>query len=269
MEQIDSIFRLFQMDKFDMKLMVPSVNMNINANVTDLLAYRKHLNSIEGNPHVTFTHMVMKAVADSLRAYPLMFSFYNGRDIVPNKDVIINVPVEVGNHVEYIIIRKADEKSLFDIVRESDAQLKDIREGRGEFALFLISIAERLGGARAMDFAKYINQDMVKFVMRMGRRINRNMKLKLANDHYGNFPISNFGSFHVAGGALSIAQPVVGGIAICEITKVLKKIDSEIVERDIMPVSLSFDHRVMDGAYAGHFLNAVKKILENPADLLK
>jgi pyruvate dehydrogenase E2 component (dihydrolipoamide acetyltransferase) len=38
--------------------------------------------------------------------------------------------------------------------------------------------------------------------------------------------------------------------------------------RKIAPLSLSFDHRLIDGAYAGRFLNTVIEHIENPNLLL-
>ncbi|HEY8450498.1 MAG TPA: 2-oxo acid dehydrogenase subunit E2, partial [Bacillota bacterium] len=38
-----------------------------------------------------------------------------------------------------------------------------------------------------------------------------------------------------------------------------------IVARQILPLALSFDHRVVDGAYAARFLNRVMRYLEQPS----
>ncbi len=38
--------------------------------------------------------------------------------------------------------------------------------------------------------------------------------------------------------------------------------------RDILLLSLSLDHRVVDGAVGAHFMNRVKELLENPGLLL-
>ena len=41
-------------------------------------------------------------------------------------------------------------------------------------------------------------------------------------------------------------------------------INDEIVVRNIMPVSLTYDHRLIDGAVAGAFRNRLKELVENP-----
>ena len=40
--------------------------------------------------------------------------------------------------------------------------------------------------------------------------------------------------------------------------------NDEIVIREMMPISLTFDHRIIDGATAGEFRNRMKRLVENP-----
>ncbi|GMA50203.1 hypothetical protein GCM10025857_15600 [Alicyclobacillus contaminans] len=44
--------------------------------------------------------------------------------------------------------------------------------------------------------------------------------------------------------------------------------DGEIVPAHMMALSLSFDHRVIDGALAQNFINRLKQLLENPRLLI-
>ena len=43
--------------------------------------------------------------------------------------------------------------------------------------------------------------------------------------------------------------------------------DKEMIVRPIMEVSLSSDHRVIDGATAARFLNRLKEIMEDPMQM--
>ena len=47
----------------------------------------------------------------------------------------------------------------------------------------------------------------------------------------------------------------------CDQRAVWLEIDGEIVERKILPISLTFDHRIIDGAVASLFTNKVKELL--------
>ena len=45
-------------------------------------------------------------------------------------------------------------------------------------------------------------------------------------------------------------------------------VDNEIVIRPMMYVALSYDHRIIDGKESVGFLVGVKKLLENPSQLV-
>jgi len=45
-------------------------------------------------------------------------------------------------------------------------------------------------------------------------------------------------------------------------------VEDRIEIRDIALVAVSFDHRVVDGAYVARFVNKVKELLERPEALL-
>ena len=47
-----------------------------------------------------------------------------------------------------------------------------------------------------------------------------------------------------------------------------KVIDGKIVIRKVMPISFTYDHRVLDGAEAARFMNDLKDLLENPKSLV-
>ena len=70
-----------------------------------------------------------------------------------------------------------------------------------------------------------------------------------------------------------LATPIINvpEVAILGVHAIRKRpwvVDDEIVVREIMLLSLSLDHRVVDGAVGAHFMNAVKEVLENPGLLL-
>jgi 2-oxoglutarate dehydrogenase E2 component (dihydrolipoamide succinyltransferase) len=83
----------------------------------------------------------------------------------------------------------------------------------------------------------------------------------------GTFTITNFGSFNNVAGTPIIYQPqaaILGTGAVRKVPAVLETPEGDVIAiRHIMILSLSYDHRVIDGALAGKFLNRVKEILEN------
>ena len=88
----------------------------------------------------------------------------------------------------------------------------------------------------------------------------------------GTFTISNIGGIGGEFGTPIINEPESAILALGEIKKkprVVEQDGEETIEpRHILTLSLSFDHRVLDGADAARFTNAVEKYLQNPNLLL-
>jgi 2-oxoglutarate dehydrogenase E2 component (dihydrolipoamide succinyltransferase) len=96
----------------------------------------------------------------------------------------------------------------------------------------------------------------------------RNKKLLPDEIQGGTFAISNYGVFGTIIGTPIINQPQVAILGIGAIKKrpvVLTDRDGNdsIGIRSIMYLTLSFDHRIIDGAVGGQFLGRLKWILEN------
>ncbi|HAM49298.1 MAG TPA: 2-oxo acid dehydrogenase subunit E2 [Nitrospiraceae bacterium] len=95
----------------------------------------------------------------------------------------------------------------------------------------------------------------------------RDRKIKLEEMRGSTFTITNYGHF---GGIF--ATPIINypDVAILGTGKISEKPwvkDGQIVIRKILPLSLTFDHRVTDGVYAAQFLSKVIDYLEDPARL--
>ena len=94
-------------------------------------------------------------------------------------------------------------------------------------------------------------------------------KLEIENTKGGTFTITNIGAI---GGISSIPIVNYPEVAILAINKIMKKVvswEDKIVVRDRVYLSLSFDHRVLDGADVARFLNSIRKYLEEPESLIK
>jgi len=92
--------------------------------------------------------------------------------------------------------------------------------------------------------------------------------LKLEEIHGSTFSITNYGAFGSSFGVPVINYPEAGILGVGKITKKPVVLDDEITIRNILPLSMSFDHRIVDGADAGRFMNTVKDLLSNPQLLL-
>ena len=74
----------------------------------------------------------------------------------------------------------------------------------------------------------------------------------------GTFSISNFGAFGSLIGTPIIYQPQVAILGMGAVFKAPAVVGDEIQVRDQLYLSFSFDHRVIDGAQGGRFLNAIQ-----------
>ena len=82
------------------------------------------------------------------------------------------------------------------------------------------------------------------------------------------FTITNVGGIGGVFATPIINYPEVAILGLHKITKRPVVKDNQITIRDMTYLSLSFDHRVLDGAMAARFVNAIKQYLEDPKLLL-
>ncbi len=93
-------------------------------------------------------------------------------------------------------------------------------------------------------------------------------KIQLQELKGGSFSVTNYGSI---GGYFGIPIINYPESAILGIGRVVEKPivkDGEIVVAHILPLSLSYDHRIIDGASGARFLNLLKELLTDPDMLL-
>ncbi|MFB6236110.1 MAG: dihydrolipoamide acetyltransferase family protein [Halopenitus sp.] len=96
----------------------------------------------------------------------------------------------------------------------------------------------------------------------------RERKLKPAEMKGGTFTITNFGAIGGEYATPIINYPETGILGLGGIEKRPVVEGDDVVARETLPLSLSIDHRVIDGAEAAEFTNTVMEHLNNPLLLL-
>lgn len=166
--------------------------------------------------NVSYTAIIVGAVAKALRDYPLVNSTLEGEKIKIFEDVNVGVATATEHGLTVPVIRDADEKS----VEELD---KAIRE-----------LAEKA----------------------------RQGKLSKEDVSGGTFTVTNLGMYNVDFFTPIINPPEAAILGVGKITQKPVVVDGRIEVKPLMMLSLSYDHRVIDGAPAAEFLNRVKERIE-------
>ena len=113
-----------------------------------------------------------------------------------------------------------------------------------------------------------------KGLARIGRDIRelaaRGREKKLQPEEYtgSTFSVSNLGMFGIHEFTGIINPPEAGIIAVGGIEETPVAEDGSVVVRPLMKVTMSCDHRVIDGATGSRFLQTLKEMLEEPAAVL-
>ena len=92
---------------------------------------------------------------------------------------------------------------------------------------------------------------------------SRNKQLKPEEVQGGTFTITNPGIFGALFGLPIISQPQVAILGVGSVEKRVVVVDDMIAVRPMCVLTLGYDHRLIDGADAGRFLQALKDRLQN------
>ena len=207
-------------------LNVPHVTHDDEADITDLDAYRRELDTAAraDGYRVTLLAFLMKASVSALREFPKFNS-----SLTPEKDALIykgyyhlGVAVDTPEGLVVPVIRDVDRKGITELSRELGAVSAKARDGKLDMtdlqgACFTISSLGGIGGTRFT-------------------------------------PIVNAPEVAILGVVRARTAPVWDGTAF--------------VPRLMLPISLSYDHRVIDGALAARFARYLCQLLEDIRGLL-
>jgi pyruvate dehydrogenase E2 component (dihydrolipoamide acetyltransferase) len=97
----------------------------------------------------------------------------------------------------------------------------------------------------------------------------RSGKLGPAEVSGGTFTITNLGTFGIDSFTPIINPPEAAILGVGRIVERIARRDADLVWQQMMTLSLTFDHRVVDGAPAAAFLQSLRELLERPEALLQ
>jgi pyruvate dehydrogenase E2 component (dihydrolipoamide acetyltransferase) len=134
-----------------------------------------------------------------------------------------------------------------------------------------IGVAVALEQGLIVPVLRNADQRGILDIAREVRRLSeaaREGKLRPEDFSGGTFTVSNLGMFDVDSFTAVINPPESAILAVGSITPTPVVVDGQVVVRNRMKVTLSADHRAIDGVMAARFLQEVKRLLEEPFGLI-
>jgi 2-oxoglutarate dehydrogenase E2 component (dihydrolipoamide succinyltransferase) len=203
---------------------IPHVTTFMDVNVTKLVAYREENKEKflqENAVKLTYTHLIMKAVIDAIKVYPILNSWFNNEELLEKKNINLGFAAALpdGNLI-----------------------VPNIKNSQN---LSVVEIAQQ--------------------VSEIGTRA-KNGKLKPDDIQDTTFTVSNTGMFGSESGTPIISRPQVAVLALGNILRrawiIEENGEEKILPQSVMTLSLSYDHRIIDGALASKFLTEIRKNME-------
>lgn len=134
-----------------------------------------------------------------------------------------------------------------------------------------MGVAVALPEGLLVPVVKYANvkglKDISKEIINLGQKAKTNV---LTSDELtgGTFTITNIGMFGIESFTPIINQPEVAILGVNTIEEEARVVDGEIKIKPMMNLSLTADHRIVDGAVAASFMAKLKQYIEKPGMLL-
>jgi pyruvate dehydrogenase E2 component (dihydrolipoamide acetyltransferase) len=165
---------------------------------------------------VSYTAVLVEAVARALVEHPVMNSSLEGNEIRIFEEVNVGVAVATENGLVVPVIHGADQKSL---------------------------------------------QELEKAIVELTAKAKQG-KLTREEVSNGTFTITNLGMYEVDSFIPIINPPEAAILAVGAVKEKPVVINRKIEIRPMMTLSLTYDHRVLDGAPAAEFLRKIRSKLE-------
>jgi 2-oxoglutarate dehydrogenase dihydrolipoamide succinyltransferase (E2 component) len=198
------------------------------ADVTKLVMYREKNKDRffrENGFKLTFTPFFIEATIQAIREFPLMNSSVDGDNIILKRDINYGIAVALGE------------------------------SGSGGL---IVPVMKNAGEMNLLGLARSVND--------LARKA-RSKTLSPDDLTGGTFTLTNYGSVGNLMGTPIINQPQVaifGTGAIVKRPVVLETDHGDVIAvRHMVYLSMSYDHRIIDGALGGAFLQRVKQLLED------
>jgi pyruvate dehydrogenase E2 component (dihydrolipoamide acetyltransferase) len=231
----------------------------LDIDVTDAKGFMKQKR--EAGTKITMVHLATAVLARAVAFdVPEMNCFIRRGAVVGRKRLDVMVPVAMGEEgVTSVIIRDAHARTVTSIAEEISSKAQRARAGNESKAAQNKYLLNRI----PWPFRRPVFRLLKWITIDMGLEIKA---LGLSADSFGSFVVSDIGSHGLATGmtALMPAAKVPAVIVLGKIEEKPVVRDGEIVVRTILPLTGTFDHRIVDGAQIGKLARGIKRNFRKP-----
>ena len=231
----------------------------LDIDVTDAKGFMKQKR--EAGTKITMVHLATAVLARAVAFdVPEMNCFIRRGAVVGRQRLDVMVPVAMGEEgVTSVIIRDAHARTVTSIAEEISGKAQRARAGNESKAAQNKYLLNRI----PWPFRRPVFRLLKWITVDMGLEIKA---LGLSADSFGSFVVSDIGSHGLATG-LTALMPAAKVPAVIVLGKIEEKPvvrDGEIVIRTILPLTGTFDHRIVDGAQIGKLARGIKRNFRKP-----
>lgn len=215
---------------------------------------------------VTLTHLVGKAVALAIREWPEVNAVVRRGRLVyvrESVDVFFQVALDGGEDLSGSKVASADTKSLIDISRELAARAERLRAHRDPTLQRTQRVLDRtpdLLRGPALRAAEALTYDLGLDLRRFG----------IPYDQFGSAMVTNVGTFGLPLGFAPLVPfsrtPLL--LTVGALRDAPVAVDGDVQVRPMLPIGVTFDHRLMDGFGAGQLARRFMHVMRNPDAVL-
>jgi pyruvate dehydrogenase E2 component (dihydrolipoamide acetyltransferase) len=219
-------------------------------------------------PHTGMRRAIARRLVESKTTIPHFYLVADCRvdDLLEfRRRVNESAPVKIS--VNDFVVKAA--AAAFRVVPEANAIWTD--DATRRFDSVDIAVAVAIDGGLVTPVVRGVDRMSLSSVSASIRDLaerGRAGKLKQGEIEGGSFSISNLGMYGTQEFSAIINPPHAGILAVGAAQKKPVVVDDELVVGTVMTVTLSADHRVLDGALAARWLAAFVVLIENPVSIL-
>lgn len=233
---------------------------SLDIDVTD--ARRFMVEKRRAGVKITMVHLTAAAVARAIAFdVPELNCFIRRGSVVGRKRLNVMVPVMLDSHagVTSVVVTDAHARTVSDLAAEIGRLARSSRRGEESKASRNKYLLNRI----PWPFRRMVFRLLKWLTVDLGVELR---SIGLSSDSFGSFVVSDIGSFGLTSGmaALFPAAKVPAVVIMGKMEEKPVVRDGEIVIRTILPLTGTFDHRIVDGMQIGKLGRAVHRNFARP-----